>query len=262
MLIVVKVGSQTLTQNDGSLDLNQVRSLLTQIVTLNSLNYKVLLVSSGAVAIGQHLFKSQQSSFQDKTEKRQVLSSVGQAYLIYQYNLILSECNYLASQILLRKEDFESPSACHNMTKLFEALFKSDRILPIVNENDSTALEERMFVDNDDLASTLASTIKAERLIILTGVDGVYDRPPHQENAKVMDVWDVDSCSLPQTFGDKSLSGRGGIESKIASCTKAVHSGILTCVANAREPDVLVRLIHSLEPIGTCFRKNKASTGG
>lgn len=259
MLIVVKVGSQTLTQNDGSLDLNQARSLLTQIVTLNSLNYKVILVSSGAVAVGQHLFEAEEFSFQDNTQKRQVLSSVGQAHLIYQYNLILSEYNYLASQILLKKEDFESLNSCQNMTKLFEGLLKSDRILPIVNENDSTALEERMFVDNDELASTLASTVKAERLIVLTGVDGVYDRPPHQENAKVMDVWDVDSCSLPQTFGDKSFSGRGGIESKIASCTKAVHSGILTCVANAREPDVLVRLIHSLEPIGTCFKKSKTS---
>ncbi len=250
-IIIVKVGTQTMLHENGLLDLPQLNKLMNQIIALENQGYKVILVSSGAVAAGKSL-QMDLSVCTDPVQERQVLASLGQAMLMQQYNTLLKFYGYTAAQVLLTKMDFVSLTHRQNIYRALHGLLKLPTCLPIINENDTTAIEELMFTDNDELTALLAILIKAKYMVILTGVDGVYERHPSDKEAKIIHKLSVDEKLNIEHFLLKSESGRGGMSSKISACQHAAAHGIKTFIANARTTDILMRLITQQEPqLGT-----------
>ncbi len=245
-IIIVKVGTQTMLHENGLLDLPQLNKLMNQIIALENHGYKVILVSSGAVAAGKSL-QMDVSVCTDPIQERQVLASLGQGMLMQQYNTLLKFYGYTAAQVLLTKMDFVSLTHRQNIYRALHGLLKLPTCLPIINENDTTAIEELMFTDNDELTALLAILIKAKYMVILTGVDGVYERHPADKDAKIIHKLSVNEKINLNHFVIKSDSGRGGMASKISACQHAAAHGVKTFIANARVTDVLIRLVQQKE---------------
>ncbi|MGD9591569.1 MAG: glutamate 5-kinase [Candidatus Berkiella sp.] len=259
--VVIKLGSQTILNDMGELDILQLETLVSQIIRLKENGYQVILVSSGAVATGKSHTKTMGLKSQNIVEKRQILASIGQAKLIEIYNGLLKKYGYIGAQILLTKEDFRARNHYLNTYNLLHGLFKNKNVLPIVNENDVTSINELMFTDNDELSALIAIQMHVNHLIILTSIDGVYDQNPNIEGAKLISTLDVnDKASWPKISSDTSEYGRGGMLSKLACARKAAHFGIKTHIANARIENVLQKIIDK-EAIGTQILPYKQDKG-
>ncbi|MES2504944.1 MAG: glutamate 5-kinase [Myxococcota bacterium] len=246
--VVIKIGSQTIVDAKGTLNIHRMAELIRQIAILKESGFAVVLVTSGAVASGTGLLPISSSS---DVVKKQILASLGQAKLIETYNFILKHYGLMASQILLTKEDFKTQTHNENITHLFGELLLQQNILPIVNENDTVAITELMFTDNDELASLVAEKINADCLVILTNVNGVYDQDPANPSAKVIAHLQATGEAWPEISASKSQHGRGGMQSKLTTARKLAALGINTHIANADEPNVLLRLIAEKERLGT-----------
>jgi len=254
--LVIKIGTAALGAGNGLPDAALLGGIVAEIATLKRAGHQVLLVSSGAVGTGRALVKTNKplKNCKGVTEK-QILASLGQARLVTIYQDLLSPHGLLASQILLTKQDFRSSKHHDYMATLFAALQKQPHILPIINENDSVTIDELVsvenFTDNDELAGMLASMVKADRLIILSHIAGVYDRNPDDKNALIISLIDwKKNKNLPKATQGKSQAGRGGMQSKLAVAQKMAALGITTHIASACEPRVLTRLLGN-EAIGT-----------
>lgn len=267
LTLVIKIGTAALGAADGMPDARLLGALVDEIAALKQAGHQVMLVSSGAVGTGRALVKKQQPLRHcDTVAEKQILASLGQAKLMALYQELLTPHGLLASQILLTRQDFRSRSHHKHMEHLFQALRQQPRILPIVNENDSVTVDELMFTDNDELAGLLAATMNADRLIILSHIAGVYDRPPdvgavavarsaapsrHEDRAAIIPLIDfARKIGIPDAVRGKSQGGRGGMESKLGMARKMAALGIKTQVAAAREANILARLLRD-EPIGT-----------
>jgi glutamate 5-kinase len=252
-------------------DARLLGGLVAEIAALKKDGHQVILVSSGAVGTGRAMMKQAQSRLRpssaervsgaqssraflqncDTVAERQILASLGQARLVALYQELLTPHDILASQILLTKQDFRSQDHHRHMSHLFAALRQQSRLLPIVNENDCVTVDELMFTDNDELAGLLAAMMNADRLIILSHIAGVYDRPPDEEGAAIIPLINfATKTGLPSATRGKSATGRGGMVSKLGMARKLATLGIRVHVAAAREPNILVRLLRD-ESIGT-----------
>ena len=249
--VVVKLGSQTILNENGELDIPQLENIIAQIIAIKEKGTQVILVSSGAVATGRSHTKTLALKYQNIVEHRQMLASIGQAKLIEIYNSLLKKYNLIAAQILLTKEDFRQRNHYLNTYNLLHGLFKNKQVLPIVNENDVTSINELMFTDNDELSALIAIQMHVNHLVILTSIDGVYDKSPNESDAKLIATLDIaQKEAWPKISTDKTLYGRGGMLSKIASARKAAYFGIHSYIANARIKDVLPKLLNG-ENLGT-----------
>ncbi len=247
MRAVIKIGTQSLLDENNLLDQHMIESLINQIAILKKSGHQIVLVSSGAVGAGRDLWGSYgtHKHFSDTVLEKQILSSIGQASLIESYNASLKRYKMLASQLLLTRYDFLHRRHSVNIGRFLDKLQAQKNILPIINENDSVAVDELIFTDNDELAGLVAAQIGADRLILLTDVDGVLDLsqdppvviPEIRHNDQMIDV------SL-------SGGGRGGMESKLKTARKMARIGIQTHIAKARAPDILVKLFDE-ENLGT-----------
>jgi glutamate 5-kinase len=266
--LVIKIGTAALSGPDGAPDTQLLAALTGEIAALKKAGHQVILVTSGAVGTGRALIKKQAQSrlreaqssrakqqlalqHCDTVAERQILASLGQARLMSLYQELLTPHGLLASQILLTKQDFRSRTHHKVMDHLFQALLQQPSILPIINENDSVTVDELMFTDNDELAGLLAAMMGADRLIILSHVAGVFDRPPDEAGAAIIPLIDFASkTGLPQATRGKSQSGRGGMESKLGMARKLAALGIRAHIAAAREEKIIARLLRD-ERIGT-----------
>lgn len=248
MRIVVKLGTRSLLGPDDTPDKDLIESLVRQIQALRQKGIAVALVSSGAVGTGRDLWRraGNYPQFSDEVLEKQILASLGQAALIQHYNEALAQFDMLAAQILLTRHDFRYRRHSVNIGRLMDKLLLQENLLPVINENDSLALEELMFTDNDELAGLLAAQIGADKLILLTDVPGVYDSAK-----QVIAELDPDTYMKDGAL-DLSLKGggRGGMSSKLATARKMALIGTETYIAGAREPDILVRLMDG-EKAGT-----------
>ena len=174
--IVIKVGSAVLTQ-DGHLALDRLKNLVTFIAKLKEHNYEVILVSSGAVAAGFTLLKLDKNILTNK----QILASIGQPLLMDTYRKKFNKHNILCAQILLEASIFKDNIRLTHAKETMFGLLKNN-IVPIINENDATAVEELVFGDNDQLAAHITQNFNAQLLVILTDIDGYYDKNPHEYN--------------------------------------------------------------------------------
>lgn len=250
MKIVIKVGTQILLDKSGKVLDENIVGLVKQIANLRLCGIKLVFVSSGAVGYGRKVSNGiLQKKFTSSISEKQLLASLGQHELMHTYSRLFKEHGLLCSQLLLTKQDFHTKTHYKNIARLLDETMNHHNIVPIVNENDSVAIEELMFTDNDELSGLLATQIDADKLIILTGVNGIYDGDPDDPKSKIIPILTLDSNNI--NISDiKSSQGRGGMASKLSTARKMANLGIATHICSGREPNILLRVLEG-EEIGT-----------
>lgn len=245
-LLVVKIGSNVLTNPEGKPDLARMESIARQVAELKAKGIKIVLVSSGAVAFGR-----KEIQLHEKTEavlKKQIWASVGQVELIHTYKTLFTQHHLAVSQILVTKEDFRDRRHYLNMRNCILGLLQQG-IIPIVNENDTVAITELMFTDNDELASLTSSMINADSLVILSNVDGIYDGPPSEPNSKLIPIIGSRLEDIGQFISPvKSSFGRGGMLTKSSMARKAADLGIRVWIANGKRDNILLDIWEEKAP--------------
>ena len=181
--IVVKVGSNVLTTDSGKLDITRMSSLVDQIAWLRWHGYEVILVSSGAVACGRR--ELQVDHHLDSVEQRQLFSAMGQVKLVNLYYDLFREYNIHIGQVLTMKSNFQTPEQYRNQQACMEVMLQNG-VIPVVNENDTVCVTELMFTDNDELSGLIAQMMKAEALILLSNIDGIYTGNPSDPESEVI----------------------------------------------------------------------------
>lgn len=250
MKIVIKVGTNVITRHDGKLNLTNISHLADQIAQLKSQAVDVILVSSGAVGAGLGLYELPPN--RSKVVRRQVLSAIGQVRLMEIYRQFFANHGLFCAQLLATKEDFSGRTHYINMKNCFSALL-SAKVVPVVNENDVVAVNELMFTDNDELAGLVAAMVNAERLIILSSVDGVLTAAPGQANSEVIpEIAPSDTHWAKAITPSTSSFGRGGMQTKFRIAQKAAKVGIATYIANGNRNDILLNIMAD-DFIGTRF---------
>lgn len=248
--IVVKVGSNVIAGANGLPDEAVMGHLISQIAQAKKQGVEVVLVSSGAVASGRSLMPVSDKT--DPIARRQLLASIGQVKLINTYTQLLQPHELLCAQILVTKEDFRDRMHYLNMKRCFGTLLQNN-IIPIINENDVISVTELMFTDNDELAGLVASMLGADALIILTNVDGIYDRPPKEPGAAVIPVIDSARTDFSRfVSAEKSNFGRGGMITKCSIAHKLAMVGIKVHIANGKTSDILTSILRN-DAVGTVF---------
>ncbi|MFC1595665.1 glutamate 5-kinase [Candidatus Margulisiibacteriota bacterium] len=252
MLTVIKIGSNILTTPDNKLDLNNLRNLCNQIASLLTNSHKIIIVTSGAIVCGSERLEVTASSIPEK----QAAAAVGQSLLINEYNNFLEPHSIPVAQILLTKDGLEEEQRHQNARNTIETILKLGAV-PIINENDTVAIDEIRFGDNDMLSASVARLVEAQRLVILTDIDGLYTANPRlNKDCQLIPEVKVIDENLEKLACDKgSGKGVGGMVTKIAAAKLATEAGIETIVANGREKDVLLRMLLENERLGTLFCK-------
>lgn len=252
--IVIKVGSNVLAQTDTGLDVSSIDQLTRQISTLNKLGVEIILVSSGAVAAGRSLITPPNKT--DEISKRQLFAAVGQIKLINIYADQFAKQSCLCAQVLVTKDDFRDREHYMNMKNCITVLLQN-KVIPILNENDVISVTELMFTDNDELAGLVSSMVDADKLIILSNVNGIYNGPPKLATSKLIPVIEYGDTNFENFITtEKSNFGRGGMLTKCSMANKVASLGIPVQIANGKVKDVLLDILDE-KPIGTLFKAKK-----
>jgi glutamate 5-kinase len=244
--IVIKVGSNVLTRDNGKIDVTRLSAIVDQLAWLRRRGHEVILVSSGSIACGHGEMRALHKL--DKVEQRQLFSAIGQVKLINLYYDFFREHGIHIGQILTMKESFATRHEYLNQRACMNVMLQNG-VLPIVNENDTVSVTELMFTDNDELSGLIASMMNADMLIILTNVDGIYDGNPKDAASKVIPVVDAKSDLTDCIVTDKSDFGRGGMITKSVIAAKIADEGIDVMIANGRRDNIIIDLISN--PAGT-----------
>ncbi len=242
--IVIKVGSNVLTRDDGKLDVTRMSALVDQTAWLRGNGYEVILVSSGAVASGRGELKAERKL--DSVEQRQLYSALGQAKLINLYYSLFREYRIPVGQVLTMKENFASRREYLNQRACMTVMLDNG-VLPIVNENDTVSVTELMFTDNDELSGLIAAMMDASTLVILSNVDGIYDGPPADKRSKIISRVEHGSDLTRYVSREKSGFGRGGMITKCNIARKVADEGIRVIIANGKRDDILINLVTAPE---------------
>lgn len=255
--LVIKIGSNVLAGKDGLPNEDRMRKLTEEIAALSREGREIVVVSSGAVAAGRSLVKVSEKS--DEVEARQLLASVGQVQLIRRYADLFKTHDLVCSQVLVTKEDFRDKLHYKNMHSCFSILLKH-HIIPIVNENDVISVTELMFTDNDELAGLIASMIKADALIILTNVDGLYNGDPREPGAVLLEQIQPSTADFSEYISTrKSDFGRGGMLTKSNMARKIARLGIPVHLANGSKDNILHGVLAD-SVAHTCFQPYKGAS--
>lgn len=241
MRITIKIGSNVLTREDGSLDFTRMSALVDQIATLRQMGHEIILVSSGAVASGRSELKHIQENL-DSVDQRQLFSAVGQAKLINRYFELFREYGISVGQVLTTKENFLDAEHLRNQANCMRVMLEN-RVLPIVNENDTVSITELMFTDNDELSGLIAEMTKSQCLIILSNIDGFYTGNPSESDSHLIRVVNR-GCDLSQYIQKtKSTAGRGGMQSKYCVASRLASNGIGVVIANGKRENILLNVM-------------------
>ena len=244
--IVVKVGSNVLTREDGKLDVTRMSALVDQIAWLKRNGYEVILVSSGAVACGRRELKVDHSL--DSVEQRQLFSALGQVKLIGLYYDLFREFHIHVGQVLTMKENFQPGEQYENQRACMTVMLENG-VLPIVNENDTVSVTELMFTDNDELSGLIAQMMKADTLILLSNIDGIYDGHPDDANSQLIKEVAPDRDLSEYIQPERSAFGRGGMHSKYTTAQKVQQAGIRVIIANGERDNILIDLVNNKQNI-------------
>lgn len=248
--IIVKIGSGVISR-EGQFDARVVEQIVEQIATLKKTGMEIVLITSGAVAIGRGILKLNDRT--DNIVQKQVFASVGQVKLMAFYSDIFGQYGYTCAQVLVTKEDFRDRQHYFNMKNCLENLLQ-DNVIPVINENDVIAITELIFTDNDELAGLIASQLDAEAVIILTSVAGVLDGSPSDPNSQVISEIDFTKGQSAEKFitNDKSALGRGGMHTKFGVAKKLAGQGIVTYIVSGKQQDSILDLVAG-KAVGTKF---------
>ena len=249
--IVVKVGTSTLTYSSGKPNLRKIEKLAMVISDIQNSGREVVLVSSGAISIGVNRLGLKERP--KDTPSKQAAAAVGQCDLMSIYDRAFSEYGYVTAQILLNRHIMDQSDLKTNVINTFEALIKMGAV-PIVNENDSVAVEELVFGDNDNLSAIVASLIDADLLVILTDIDGYYDdNPTENPNAHLVSrVTEITEEMLNSAGGSGTARGTGGMRTKLEAADYATKNGITTVVMSGERVQKLYDLLDG-HALGTVF---------
>lgn len=257
MKIVIKVGTQSILSSDGTPFESVLMHLVEQLVALQRAGHELVLVSSGAVASGRKAASGLLGRhYGTSIGEKQVLASLGQHELMHLYAVLFKSHKILVSQLLLTKQDFQTRQHYLNISRLLREILGDKNIIPIINENDSVAIEELMFTDNDELAGLIAAQVNADKLIILSNVRGVYTGHPDESGSEFISVIDPQQQEWPEVSAVKSQHGRGGMLSKLGTARKMSNLGITTHIASIEHPFVLTKLVEG-EELGTVILPSK-----
>lgn len=255
--VVVKVGTSTLTHEDGGANLRLLSCLARVLSEVRRTGKELVLVTSGAMGIG--MGKLGLSQRPKDTPTRQAAAAVGQCVLMTMYDRIFWEYGQLVAQLLLTRHDTENNESRANLHNSFERLLELG-VLPIVNENDSVAVEELegKFGDNDSLSAIVARLIGADLLILMTDTDGLFDANPRETpDARVIPfVPYVTDEILALADGEGSARGTGGMSTKLRAVQLASNAGIPAVIMNGSAPERLYELLAG-KAVGTVFGTNK-----
>lgn len=248
--IVVKIGSNVITRPDGTLDVTRMSALVDQVAALRKEGHSVVMVSSGAVAAGRN--EVSPSHRLDTVSARQLYSAVGQAKLINRYYELFRDHGLTCGQVLTTKEGFGSRTHYLNQKHCMEVML-AQGVIPIINENDTISVTELMFTDNDELSGLVAAMMDADKLIILSNIDGIYDGNPALPESRVIRVVDRSTDDLSGVVvAGKSTFGRGGMLTKSRIALKAASEGIEVIIANGKRENILLSLLS--DPDTVCTR--------
>ncbi len=248
--IVVKIGTDSLTDEKSRLDEAKVDKIVSDLMDLLDSGREVILVSSGAIGAG--IGKLSLEEYPGDMESLQAASTIGQGELMRKYSESFEERGLHVAQMLLTSQDFSNPTRFKNLKKTFDQLNKWN-VIPIINENDAVAVEEIRMGDNDLLSAFTATGIDADLLIILTDVDGLYpEHPEKNENSKPIRTVEKVTSEIQKLTEETSGGNLGGMFTKVKAAKISTEEGIPVIVANASQKDVLKRVIEG-EEIGTLF---------
>ncbi|HQA61267.1 MAG: glutamate 5-kinase [Tepidanaerobacteraceae bacterium] len=254
--IVVKVGTTTLVHESGKLNFAGMEKLVRVISDIKNRGKNVVLVSSGAVGTGAGRLGI---NGKGDIKIKQALAAVGQGILMQFYEKLFLEYGIIVAQVLLTRDDIEKGVRRQNALNTFTTLFEFD-VVPIVNENDTVAVEEIVFGDNDTLAAVVAKLIRADLLVLLSDVDGLYTMPPHEPGAEkipyVKEITPEIEALAEDSYSD---FGTGGMLSKIKAAKIATEAGIAMAIIDGEKPSDIYGIIDGTGCAGTFFEPKKHS---
>lgn len=254
--IVVKVGTSTLTNDLGKSDLRSFDRIACVLSDIQNMGYEVILVSSGAIAVGAN--KLQMKTRPTSMRLKQAAAAVGQCSIMYLYDKFFNDYDKTTAQILLNAEDMTIEEKKENLTNTFDALLEMG-VIPVVNENDSVSYteiesEDKIFGDNDMLSAVVAILCRAQKLVILSDINGFYDSDPRfHPNAKLIErVTEIDESVQSLAGGAGSKRGTGGMKAKLQAAKLATAQGIDTIITNGKNPSALYDIVKG-GSVGTLF---------
>jgi glutamate 5-kinase len=258
--VVVKLGSNLFFNGEGSLALDRVTALIDDLASARLSGKEILVVSSGAVALGATALHRQSAQLIQK----QAFAAVGQSRLMRHYDEGFSKHGLVAAQVLLTSDDFTNANRFANLRNTLTTLLEMKIVVPVINENDTVATEEleetardHSFSDNDQLSARVMRRLEADLLVLLSDVDGLFTGNPTEDPnaAFIPEVHEI-TPEVVALAGEKSARGRGGMATKIQAAGIAMETG-MAIIANGTKPGVLKR-IFSGETEGTLFLPKKA----
>lgn len=247
--IVIKIGTNVMTNKDNRIVRPVLRHMVEQCAELYERNIMTTLVSSGSVIAGKEVLG--ESSIKDKTKRRQVYSAIGQPRMMSLYYNIFQEYGMKCAQVLPTKRDFNPGVHRENMINCYEGLL-SQGVVPIANEDDAVSVTMSMFSDNDELATLVAQLLNADMLILLTDIDGLYTGHPDEDHTKLLsDVKVDDNVDRYITDSGKGeAEGRGGMASKMGYAKQAASKNIPTFIANGKRDNIILDIVDG-KAVGT-----------
>ena len=252
MRIVVKVGTSTLAHPTGRLNIQRMEKLCKVLSDLKNMGHEIILVSSGAIAMG--FGKLNLSERPKDVPTKQASAAVGQCELMYIYDKLFTEYNHTVAQLLITAPDIEEGGVrkqnFHNtLARLLEL-----GALPVINENDTVSTDEIVIGDNDTLSAIVSATVSADLLILLSDIDGLYDRDPRRDpDAKLIETVPVIDARILSLAGDKgSELATGGMVTKLHAAQIATAAGCEMVIANGGKPEVLYDIVDG-KRVGTRF---------
>nr|ALP82445.1 delta 1-pyrroline-5-carboxylate synthase [Lycoris radiata] len=267
--IVIKVGTAVVTRIDGRLALGRLGALCEQVKELNSRGLEVILVTSGAVGVGRQRLRYRRlvnSSFAD-LQKPQIeldgksCASVGQSGLMALYDALFNQLDVTSSQLLVTDSDFKDSDFRKQLTETVNTLLRL-KVIPVFNENDAISTRKApyedssgIFWDNDSLAALLALELKADLLVLLSDVEGLYSGPPGDPHSKIIHTYIKERHQGEITFGDKSRVGRGGMTAKVQSAVYAASAGTPVVITSGFATDSIIKVLQG-ERVGTLFHRD------
>lgn len=251
MRIVIKVGTSTVAHQTGRLNVRRVESLCRVMSDLKNAGHELILVSSGAIGMGAG--KLCLSERPQDIPTKQAAAAVGQCELMYVYDKLFSEYNHTVAQLLLTGEDIDHDDRRQNFENTLFRLLELGA-LPIINENDTVATHEIEIGDNDTLGAVVARAVKADLLVLLSDIDGLYTADPRTDrSATLLPLIEKITPEITKMVGGAgSPLGTGGMQTKLHAAEIATENGIDMVIANGKDPDILYDIVDG-KAVGTKF---------
>lgn len=250
--IVFKVGTSTLTYSTGKTNLRRLAAIVRVLSDLSNSGKDIILVSSGAIGVGVGKLGLQEKP--SDIPSRQAAACIGQCELMFTYDKFFSEYGKITGQLLITKSDVESDERRKNLINAFDKMLQFG-VIPIINENDSVAVEEITYGDNDNLSATVAKLVNADALVILTDTDGLFTANPQEdETATLIPLVNEITPEIEALAGGRgSTRGTGGMVTKLAAAKNATEAGIDTVIMNGSTPEDIYKLFDG-HTVGTFFK--------